>query len=65
MGAVTGCVGCYFMLIMDSVSIFQYVEFLGKKIADITLNMLKKFLAETVKGYKRELYTGTNNNMWY
>jgi len=37
---------CYFMLIMDGASVFQYVEFLREKMANTTLNMLKKFLAE-------------------
>jgi len=37
---------CYFMLIMDDASVFRYVEFLREKMANTTLNMLKKFLAE-------------------
>jgi len=37
----------YFMLIMDGASAFWYVEFFKEKMADATLNMLKKFLAET------------------
>lgn len=37
---------CYFMLIMDGASAFQYIEFLREKTADATLDMLKKFLAE-------------------
>jgi len=37
---------CYFMLIMDGASAFWYVEFLKEKMADATLDMLKKFLME-------------------
>jgi len=37
---------CYFMLIMDGTSMFWYIKFLREKIANTTLNVLKKFLAE-------------------
>jgi len=34
----------YFMLIIDSMSLFQFVEFLREKNIEVTLNMLKKFI---------------------
>jgi len=38
----------YFMMLMDSVSTFRYVNFLKKeKTAEATLEVLKKYIAET------------------
>jgi len=35
------------MLIMNNMSLFQFVEFLKKKTVKVTLNILKKFMVET------------------
>jgi len=37
----------YFMMLMDSVSTFRYVNFLKEKTAEATLEVLKKYIAET------------------
>lgn len=37
---------CYFMLIMNSTLVFQYIEFLKKKTINETLDILKRFMIE-------------------
>jgi len=36
----------YFMMLINSISTFRYIDFLKKKIAEVILKVLKKYMAE-------------------
>ena len=45
----------YFMLIMDSISSFWYIEFLKEKSIEMTLKVLKNFMTEIEKLIEQKL----------
>ena len=43
------------MFIMDDALVFQYIEFLRKKTANTTLDILKKFIVKAKKLFRKKV----------